>query len=555
MKSIREFFEGKIRFKEILFLFVIFLAVIYGLQRNVSYQQREKIIEPYAVEAVSPNATKQPAECLILWEADELGQMGLELMEQVLGQMKIPYAVAEGKKGEYQNLWEYQTIVLSMTHMNLLDEALLDLMKWVREGGNLMVLYPPALNGSFRLLADDLGVQSIGNSMEYVDQIVFEDSFMLTGGIERMKIPSPYESALQVHLLPESKVHLKSGADSAMPLIWSYENEMGTVVFCNLGHLDKAYRGFYSASYSLLGDFCLWPVINGAAFYIDDFPAPIPAGENESIRRDYGMSMADFYKQVWWNDIYNLAEKRNIHYTGLAIEQYSNQVEAPFERNERVRDYEYYGNMLLAQGGEIGFHGYNHMPLCLSYQGRRNPSLKNWESYEDMKKGMEELKAFCIQLFPKEQFRVYSPPANMLSEEGREMLRKEFPDILAVASVYLSGDQAYQQEFEVAEDGMIHTPRVLSGYDFSEEEQVAAVSEMNFHYVSSHFQHFSDALGEEETSGWQQKLTQLTGYIDWLYEAAPDLRNLTGTEMAGAVQRYYDVEIIREKTQREIREK
>ena len=77
------------------------------------------------------------------------------------------------------------------------------------------------------------------------------------------------------------------------------------------------------------------------------------------------MDIADFYTQVWWNDVYNLGKEYGIRYTGLVIEQYSDQVEGPFERNSDTQRYEYFGNMLLDAGGEIGFHGYNHMPLCL----------------------------------------------------------------------------------------------------------------------------------------------------------------------------------------------
>ena len=103
-------------------------------------------------------------------------------------------------------------------------------------------------------------------------------------------------------------------------------------------------------------------------------------------------------------------------YTGLVIEQYSDQVEGPFERNSDTQRYEYFGNMLLDAGGEIGFHGYNHMPLCLenfSYQGMYD-SYKQWASYEDMRAALQELHDFCAQIFPQEEFQVYVPPVQYL---------------------------------------------------------------------------------------------------------------------------------------------
>ena len=39
------------------------------------------------------------------------------------------------------------------------------------------------------------------------------------------------------------------------------------------------------------------------------------------------------------------------------------------ERSERQDDaqrFQYFGNMILHQGGELGYHGYNHQPLSLS---------------------------------------------------------------------------------------------------------------------------------------------------------------------------------------------
>ena len=169
-------------------------------------------------------------------------------------------------------------------------------------------------------------------------------------------------------------------------------------------------------------------MINASTFYIDDFPSPVPGGNSTYIQEDYGMSIEEFYTQVWWNQIYELAEKYNIRYTGLVIENYSDQVEGPFPRNRDTQRFQYFGNMLLRQGGEIGYHGYNHMPLCLvgfDYQGDYD-SYNLWESYEDMAEAMRELHAFCTELFPEESFRVYVPPSNILSEEGRKMLAENF---------------------------------------------------------------------------------------------------------------------------------
>ena len=166
----------------------------------------------------------------------------------------------------------------------------------------------------------------------------------------------------------------------------------------------------------------------------------------------------------------------------------------------------------------------NHMPLCLvgfDYQGDYD-SYNLWESYEDMVEAMRELHAFCTELFPEESFRVYVPPSNILSDEGRKMLAEEFPDLVAVASLYLPGDVAYIQEFEVAEDGIVETPRIISGYIFEPDVYVAALSELNFHLVNTHFQHPDDVLDKDRGAklGWEEMYGRISQYMEWLYDSA-----------------------------------
>ena len=109
----------------------------------------------------------------------------------------------------------------------------------------------------------------------------------------------------------------------------------------------------------------------------------------------------------------------------------------------------------------------------------------------------------------------------------------------------------YTQEYEVAEDGLIETPRILSGYLLDSASDLYAMSELNLHYVSSHYQHPYDLLTAETggEAGWEEAYRRLCGYADWLESAALGLRKLTASEMAGAVQRFYYVDVERELTE------
>ncbi|HIQ92993.1 MAG TPA: DUF2194 domain-containing protein, partial [Candidatus Copromonas avistercoris] len=124
-----------------------------------------------------------------------------------------------------------------------------------------------------------------------------------------------------------------------------------------------------------------------------------------------------------------------------------------------------------------------------------------------------------------------------------------------VASIYFEGEYEYSQDFEVAEDGMIETPRIISGLIIDPYMETAALSELNFHFVNSHFLHPDDVLDEDRGAkqGWEKLCGRLEEYMDWLYTSAPMIRNLTGTEIAGAVQRYYHLDTEMEETEDEIR--
>lgn len=118
--------------------------------------------------------------------------------------------------------------------------------------------------------------------------------------------------------------------DKGVPLVWEHSSGSGRVVVDNIGIYDKVLRGVYAASYSLLCDATAYPVINGAVFYLDDFPSPVPGGDGTYIRRDYSMSIADFYSKVWWPDLMKLAQKYSIRFTGVMIENYEDDtVDAP----------------------------------------------------------------------------------------------------------------------------------------------------------------------------------------------------------------------------------
>ena len=232
-------------------------------------------------------------------------------------------------------------------------------------------------------------------------------------------------------------------------------------------------------------------------FYLDDFPSPVPSGDGTYIKRDYGLSIADFYTKVWWPDLQKLAQKYGIRYTGVMIENYEDAVnQTEPARQADTTQFRYFGGMLLQMGGELGFHGYNHQPLALwDTDYGTLYDYKTWKNKETLVASLNELIAFQDEVLPNAHGSVYVPPSNILSARARKLIGTDVPRIKTIASTYFEDgtDLPYVQEFGVASDGIVEQPRIVSGGMVDDSYmRLAAVSELNMHYVSTHFMHPDD---------------------------------------------------------------
>ena len=256
------------------------------------------------------------------------------------------------------------------------------------------------------------------------------------------------------------------------------------------------------------------------------------------------MSIADFYSKVWWPDLVKLAQQYSIRFTGVMIENYEDDTQSTPVRQPDTQQFRYYGSMLLQQGGEVGFHGYNHQPLVLpetDYGDRYD--YRQWPSADAIVAAMDELTSFQKAVLPYASGSVYVPPSNILSVSGRAILGSRVPQVRTIASSYLEDgtDLPYVQEFGVAEDGVVEEPRIVSGSMVGDTYmRTAALSELNLHFVSTHFMHPDDMLDPDRGAkeGWAVYRKGLENYLDWLEASAPSIRMQTGTECASAVQRF-----------------
>lgn len=549
---------GRFRWMGLLVVWAVFIAMAAvllveraGVQYSAGQHKLGMLAANDAVPASSAIFGQKPT-CLVITDSDQAGVEDVkEQFDQILLDMKIAHRdvdLALDGADAIPSLTSFDRVILLMPSLDGLGTHLSDIMSWVSAGGSLMLGMTPDNSNYLQAVASKLGIESAGYDYATAESIVPSDDFMLGGG-ERYEFSDPFDSSLSVSLRETAHVWARTG-DAGTPLIWSNDCGSGHTVVCNIGIYDKVMRGFYASAISLLGDATAYPVINSAVFYLDDFPSPVPSGDGTYIKRDYGLSIADFYTKVWWPDLQKLAQKYGIRYTGVMIENYEDAVnQTEPARQPDTTQFRYFGGMLLQMGGELGFHGYNHQPLALwDTDYGTLYDYKTWKNKETLVASLNELIAFQDEVLPNAHGSVYVPPSNILSVRARKLIGTDVPRIKTIASTYFEDgtDLPYVQEFGVASDGIVEQPRIVSGGMVDDSYmRLAAVSELNMHYVSTHFMHPDDLLDPDRGAkeGWEIYKGGLVDYLEWLTKSAPDLRRQTGSECSGAIQRFSSVTV------------
>ena len=537
------------------FLILVVLAVGLLIERNgISYYSDSSDSYYLADSQVKTKAEAladvSVTNLLIYDSSNETSASAISNFKQIFEDMKVGTTYVDVAKETIPDFSDFETVVVLTPNLEPFGEAALRLMNWVEAGGNVMFAMTLQKDSVVSIIEQKIGIINSSYSYAEVGEVSIQNGFMLGAG-RNYKIDDPFESAWAVELDDKAEVYLTTGDNSKVPLVWEYDLGSGRVVVDNFGIYVKAMRGFYSASYSLLGDVGVYPVINSAAFTLDDFPSPVPSGDAKYITRDYQMTVSDFYTNVWWPNMVSLADKYGIKYTGVVIENYEDDTTGSTERQSDSSRFTYFGNMLLQMGGEIGYHGYNHQPLMLSDTDYGDAfSYNTWTSDAAIENSLDELMDFTKNLFPTSEHSVYVPPSNILSEESRALLAKDYPEIKVIASNYFSEEFVYEQEFEVADDGIIEEPRITSGAIIDDYTKLTMVSELNMHYVSHHFVHPDDPLDVDRGAklGWAKLYKNLSKQMAWLYKTAPSIRNMTESQMGGAIQRFSSITVEKEET-------
>jgi len=530
--------------KNVIYPVIILLAVSFLLlfERVGIYYNRDLPAASYVPQKIVQNKAdfnQSEKECLILTDSlDEYSKTYLDFISKIFQTAWVGYEVVDLSLQPMPDLSKYQTAVTTFSDFTYFGTDVFRLVDWVKGGGRVFVLNPLIPSSTLNAVSTKLGISNVSYTRTEIPGIKILTDFMIGAKDFEYTFDSPFD-AVQIGLTENAVLHMES--ENGVPLLWETPFGKGRFVVNNYGACDKASRGITIAAYSLLQDAFAYPVINSSVFFIDDFPAPVPQGRNKFITKYYQTDVSSYYNNIWWPDMMRLAKTYHMRYTGVAIEDYTNKTTPPFKRYADTSQFSYFGKLLLDMGGEIGFHGYSHQPLCFNgfdFKGKVN--YNTWNSESDAKTAFGELVSFCKKCFPDTELSVYVPPSNILSPEGEDMLLKNYPQIKTLSGVYIKEDYELEQEFCVDKNGIVNLPRIIAGAAVDDYYRWIALNELNYHFVNTHFLHPDDALDEQRGAamGWAAMVKRFENYLKWLYASAPEIRNQTASEASKAVQIY-----------------
>ena len=365
----------------------------------------------------------------------------------------------------------------------------------------------------------------------------------------------------------ENDVKVFAKSDENIPLLWERKLGKGRILYSNVSFFtDKIMRGLMNQWIAYGNEWYISPVLNAKLMHIDDLPSPIPRGDKEVIQKEYGMNTRDFYRNVWIKDMIEIAKKHNLIYTGLIIIDYNNIVQK--EKMKRIsdlnsKDLVLEGRELFSHNGELGIHGYNHNPIV--FADNKNVDFKGlnyvpWRSEEDVSAGAKEVKNYVKELFGKKvKLYTYVAPSNIGTDRGMAILKKNYPDLKTISTVFYGNvkEGSYVQEVgqNPAIPGVYNMPRFSSGFFYDTDEMWNLINAMAVYGYWTHFVHPDDVIAEDrgKDKTWKELRAEFERTISEVNALYPFLRPMKSSEMTNLYMNIEDLKIKSEKVNNEIR--
>ena len=522
-------------------LFTVRSSHVFEKYSSVDYLGNMAKLNSVSSEKYYDIKDKQDDNYAIIYEeTDDMSISTKENTETLLNYLKKEYNSVE--KGTYTNFYDYSTVIVTFESMD--DYAqLLELYYYVYNGGTVIMAQRPYITEELHEYLDLFGIKSYAGFEETVGMKLLSNILITGEGLEISENISNH--SIKAELFDDVEVHATDSL--GIPLVWENNFGQGKVIFSNGQMLrEKSSRGIYTGILSLGNESFIYPIM----LFIDDFPSPIPTATEKIIYDEYEKETPEFFRDIWWPDMVSISKKYDVTYTGYYIETYKNSTTSL--HNNRGNDIDKkniitYGRELLKLGGEIGLHGFNHQPLAV---GKNKMSDRNgyntWNNIKDMVYGINLAKTTLESVFPNNKIVSYVPPSNIITEEGIEALKEALPDLKIIASVYVGDEEdAYIQEIEIRDDGILNFPRMSYGYIDSKKVQYNLLSSITTFGLISHFLHGDDVLDNNRSFGlkWSELAENFQAMMKRIYEIFPWIKSHTVSESGAIVTNYLQQEV------------
>ena len=141
------------------------LGIHYGATKfTLKYMARNEAIP--AQNAIMG----QKATNLMIVDSSQDGVDDAEsMMKHVMLDMKVPTTTVDLAKtdpADIPPLRQYRTVLIVMPRLNALEDKMVSIMKWVKAGGNMMLVMTPEKTGYLDAIGPQIGIES--SSYDYV---------------------------------------------------------------------------------------------------------------------------------------------------------------------------------------------------------------------------------------------------------------------------------------------------------------------------------------------------------------------------------------------------
>jgi len=400
----------------------------------------------------------------------------------------------------------YDVVILLDGAFPVTDKTLLE---YVTNGGTIVVI-------------------GKGDTQKFISDIVIDSKVFPT--------PPNFKISIQKNLsfqnATEGSVTLIKSIQGD-PLVWKVSVGTGQIIYYPSDLMKKEYRGLIIQSILSQLPMSIQPIVNSWSMYLDDFPLPAYNRKIDMITREFGeITDNEFYYNVWWPTMKQLAKEFGIKYTTIFIPNYNASVSWPFSFQEYTNTPQQLATLkeLLNSSYEIGLHGYNHIPL----------TSERWTA-EQLDVALSMFKIFLRNTLGEDYVPyIYVAPDNIIDLFGVERLLKALPSIKVIGTTYRGANTL--SEFEVLFNKTVIIPRTTYGYYPVDRLVTNSVLALMMLGTYQYFLHPDDLFSSErnpEGKTWTEMYSNLRQFLTTMKQYYPFLRNHWASESGEIIMNFF----------------